>query len=320
MNKIVITGGCGFIGSHVSDFLFKKFINSQFVILDSITYAANKKFLNKISKSKRVKIVVGNINNYKLLLKVTKNANLVIHMAAESHVDRSFYSIKKFISTNVQGTRSVMEACRVNKVKKIIHVSTDEVYGEIRNGKFKESDKLNPTNPYSSTKAAAEMIVNGYKKSFKQDINIVRANNIFGTRQYPEKIIAVCCYNILNNKKILIHGFGRQKRTFLYVEDFAKAIYTIIRKWKSFEIYNIGSNYEYKIIDVVKLITKKFNKKFNDCITFAEDRPFNDFRYSINIKKIKKLGWKPSSRIEDKINNIIAWYKKNSNLFTKTSK
>jgi dTDP-glucose 4,6-dehydratase len=320
MNKIVITGGCGFIGSHVVEFLFKKFKNAEFVIVDIISYAANIKFLKRISKSKRVKIVVGDINNQKLLIKITKDSDLLINLAAESHVDRSFYSIKKFIYTNVQGTRSVMEACRINEVKKIIHVSTDEVYGEIYRGKFRENDRLNPTNPYASTKAAAEMIVNGYKKSFKQDIIIVRSNNIFGTRQYPEKIIAACCYNILKKKKILIHGHGKQKRTFLYVKDFANAIYTIIAKWKSFEIYNIGSDYEYKIIDIVKLIAKKFNKKFDDIADFVEDRPFNDFRYSISLNKIKNLGWKPTVRVEDKISKIINWYKNNKQLYYKLNK
>jgi len=315
MNKILITGGCGFIGSHLTEFLFKKFSKSQFIILDKLTYAANKKYLNKVNKNKRIKIVVGDINNYNLLVKLTFNADLVIHLAAESHVDRSFSSVKKFIDTNVQGTRSILEACRINRVKKIIHVSTDEVYGEIYKGSFKENSPLNPTNPYASTKAAAEMIVCGYKKSFKLDINIVRSNNIFGTRQYPEKIIASCCYNILNNKRILIHGSGNQKRTFLYVDDFCKAVFLIINNWKSNQIYNIGSAFEYKIIDLINLIVKKFNKNFDKNTKFVKDRLFNDFRYSVNISKIKNLKWKPQVRVEDKIDEIIRWYKNNFRLF-----
>lgn len=315
MRKIVITGGCGFVGSHVTDFLFKKFKNTKFIILDKLTYAANKKYLSGITKNKRVKIIVGDINNYKLMLKVTRNADLMIHMAAESHVDKSFYSIKKFITTNVQGTRSVMEACRINKIKKIIHVSTDEVYGEVHKGNFKESDKLNPTNPYAASKAAAEMIVNSYKKTFKLDITIVRANNIFGIRQYPEKIIAACCFNILNKSKIKIHGLGQQKRTFLHSKDFANAIYLIIRKWRASEIYNIGSNFEYKIIDLVKLILKKSHKEFDQSVVFVQDRLFNDFRYSVNIDKIKKLGWRPSIKVENNIDEIIKWYKDNYKIF-----
>jgi UDP-glucose 4,6-dehydratase len=315
MNKIIITGGCGFIGSHLTDFLFKKFNNSQFIILDKLTYASNKKYLNNISNEKRVKIVVGDINNFNLLLKLTFKADLLIHLAAESHVDRSFSSVKKFINTNVQGTRNVLDVCRINKVKRIIHVSTDEVYGEIYKGSFKENSPLHPTNPYASSKAAAEMIVRGYQKSFKMDINIVRSNNIFGTRQYPEKIIPSCCYNILNNKKILIHGSGNQKRTFLYVDDFSEAIFSIINNWRSNETYNIGSNSEYKIIDIVHLILKKFNKDFDQNTRFVKDRLFNDFRYSVNINKIKRLKWKPKIRVEDKIDDIILWYKNNIKLF-----
>ena len=317
MNKIVITGGCGFIGSHLTEFFFKKYRKCNFVILDKLTYAANKNYLNNINNEARIKIIVGDINNYNLLLKSTVKADLLIHLAAESHVDRSFNSIKKFVDTNVQGTRNVLDACRENKIKKIIHVSTDEVYGEIYDGSFKENSPLNPTNPYSSTKAAAEMIVSGYVKSFKLDVNIVRSNNIFGTRQYPEKIIASCCYNILNNKKILIHGSGKQKRTFLYIDDFCKAIYSIVINWKSNQVYNIGSSFEYKIIDLVNLIVKKFNKNFKKNTKFVKDRLFNDFRYSVNINKIKNLKWKPQVKVEDKIDNIIEWYKNNFKLFKK---
>jgi len=315
MDKIIITGGCGFIGSHLTEFLLKKFSNSHFIVLDKLTYAANKKYLNNVHKSKRIKIVIGDINNFNLLLKLTYKADLLIHLAAESHVDRSFNSVKRFIITNVQGTRNILDACLINKVKKIIHVSTDEVYGEIFKGSFRENSPLNPTNPYASTKAAAEMIVSGYQKSFKLDINVVRSNNIFGTRQYPEKIIPSCCYNILKNKKIFIHGSGNQKRTFLYIDDFSKAIFSLINNWKSNQIYNIGSSFEYKIIDLINLIVKKFNKDFNRNTKFVKDRLFNDFRYSVNISKIKNLKWKPQVRVEDKIDDIIRWYKNNFRLF-----
>ena len=176
MDKIVITGGCGFIGSHLTDFLFKKFRQSQFIIIDKLTYAANKKYLKKINNDKRVKIVVGDINNSNLLLKLTFKTDLLIHLAAESHVDRSFTSIKKFISTNVQGTRNVLDACRINKVKRIIHVSTDEVYGEQRADQeaMDEEQVLEPTNPYAATKAGAEFLVKSYQRSFGMPCLITR--------------------------------------------------------------------------------------------------------------------------------------------------
>ena len=315
MNKIFITGGAGFIGSHVCEVIFKKFRKSKILIYDKITYASSIYNLKKIIRSKRVKFIKADINDEKTLLKHSKNSDLLIHLAAESHVGRSFSSTKKFINTNVQGTRSILDACRVNKIKKIIHVSTDEIYGEIYKGSFSESDPFNPSNPYSSSKAAAEMIVNGYKHSFQMDINIVRANNIFGTRQHPEKLIARACVCLINNKKIPIHGSGKQKRTFLYVLDFANALVKIIKYGKKNETYNIGSNFEYRNIDVIKLIAKELNKNYLKVINYIPDRPFNDFRYSIKINKIKKLHWAPKTRIENKITEIVNWYKKHYNKF-----
>ena len=200
MHKIVITGGCGFIGSHLCEYIFKIFKKSQIVIIDKITYAANKKNISKIIKSKRVKLIKDDICNFKNLIKYIKNANLVIHVAAESHVDNSYNLNDNFIMTNVLGTKNVIEACKINKVKKIIHVSTDEIYGEIYKSSFKENSKFNPSNPYSSSKAAAEMIINGYIHSYNLPIIIIRSNNIFGIRQHPEKLIAGCCWTFIKKK------------------------------------------------------------------------------------------------------------------------
>ena len=315
MNKILITGGCGFIGSHVVEFFFSKYKNSKIIVYDKITYAGNASYLNKIIKSNRLKIIKKDINDFNSLLKYTKKVDLLIHMAAESHVDNSFESAKKFIDTNVQGTRSVLDACRVNKIKKIIHVSTDEIYGEIYKGSFSENSNFNPSNPYSSSKAAAEMIIKGYQHSFKLNISIVRANNIFGERQHPEKLIGACCCAILKKEFINLHGNGLQKRTFLYVKDFAEALYRITKLKNKNEIFNIGTNFEYKNIDVVKLIVKKFNKEFKNVVKFVQDRPFNDHRYSINIDKIKKLNWHPKHKLEDRMDEIINWYKVNFKFF-----
>ena len=315
MNKIFITGGCGFVGSHLVEYLFNKYKKSEIVVYDKITYAANLENLKKIRKNKRLKIIVADILNYKKLYKYTKNVDLLIHAAAESHVDRSFALNKNFIQTNVMGTRNVMEASKINKIKKIIHVSTDEVYGEIHKGKFNENSTLNPSNPYSSSKAAAEMVINGYIHSYKLPVIIIRGNNIFGTRQHYEKLIPTCCTNIILGKKISIHGSGLQKRSFIYVDDFCEGINRIIKKGKSFNIYNIGTNFEYKNIEVVKLILNKFGAKFESNIKYVKDRPFNDFRYSINIDKIRKLSWKPKYKLEHKINLVIDWYKKNYKQF-----
>lgn len=316
MNKILITGGCGFIGSHLSEYIFKKFKKSQIIVYDKITYAANTKYIDKIKNSNRVKIFKADINNLKKLVLASRKVDLLIHVAAESHVDKSFKLSKKFIMTNVLGTANVLEACRLNRIKKIIHVSTDEVYGEIFKGSFTENDKFNPSNPYSSSKAAAEMIVNGYKHSYKLPVIIIRANNIYGPRQYPEKLISGCCLSLIKKRKFYLHGNGEQKRTFLYVKDFCDAMYKIITNKKKLKsIYNIGSYDELKNIDVVRLICKFLKKDFKKNIIFTKDRPFNDFRYSVNFSRLRSLSWKPKSRFKEKIPELIKWYKKNKNYF-----
>ncbi len=317
MKKIVITGGCGFIGSHIVEFFYKKFKKAKIVVVDKITYAANIDNLKSIKKDKRVKIFRKNILNFKVLKKITKGTELLIHAAAESHVDNSFRLNDDFVMTNVLGTKNVMQACKENNIKKIIHISTDEIYGEIFRGSFDENNRFNPSNPYSSSKAAAEMIVNGYIHSYKLPVITVRANNIFGTRQHPEKLISGCCWSFIKNRKFTIHGKGLQKRTFLFVEDLCSALEILVRKGKLYQAYNIGSPFEYKNIDIVKIVAKENQKNFKKNTKFVKDRPFNDFRYSINYKKIAKLGWRPKVKVEDRISEINDWYKENIKRFNK---
>ncbi len=317
MHKIFITGGCGFIGSHLTEYIYRKYKKSQIFVYDKITYAASVKNLDKIRKDRRVKIIKKDLNNYKSLEKFTKNTDILIHAAAESHVDNSFNLTNEFITTNVLGTKNVLDACKANNIKKIIHISTDEIYGEIHKSSFNEQSNFNPSNPYSSSKAAAEMIINGYIHSYKLPVIIIRANNIFGTRQHPEKLLPGSCWSLLKKKHFTLHGNGMQKRSFLYVEDFCKAIYLILQKGKLNEIYNIGSKFEYKNIDVFKIAAKENKLNFRKYVKYVKDRPFNDYRYSLNFNKIKKIGWKPTTKIEDKIFEINSWYKKNINRFKK---
>mgnify|MGYP001443175897 CR=1 FL=1 len=317
MHKIFITGGCGFIGSHLTEYFFKKYKNSKIYVYDKITYAASVKNLKDILKSKRLKIIKKDLINYKALKYYSKNTDLFIHAAAESHVDNSFNLTNEFIKTNVIGTKNVLDACKTNNIKKLIHISTDEVYGEIYKSSFSENSKFNPSNPYSSSKAAAEMIINGYIHSYKLPVIIIRANNIFGTRQHPEKLLPGSCWSLIKKKKFTIHGNGTQKRSFLYVKDLCEGVYTVVSKGKNYNIYNIGSKFEYKNIDVFKLVANENNLKFNNYINYVKDRPFNDYRYSLNFKKIMKLGWKPKTKIEDKISEINNWYKKNISRFKK---
>ena len=202
IKKIFITGGSGFIGSHLSEYFFNKYKSAKIVIYDNLTYAARRSYIKKILNDKRVNLIKKNICNFNDLLYFSKNSDILIHSAAESHVDNSFKLSNKFIQTNILGTKNVLEACYLNKIKNIIHISTDEVYGEIKHGNFNENNALNPSNPYSSSKAAAEMLVKGYIHSYKLPIKILRPNNIYGIRQHPEKLISGFCWCIFKKKKI----------------------------------------------------------------------------------------------------------------------
>ncbi len=317
MKKIFITGAAGFIGSHLAEKLFAKYKKSKFVFYDKITYAANKVYIKNIIKKKNVQFVKADLLNFKYLEKYLNNVDLAINVAAESHVDNSFGNSLIFSRTNTLGTHFFLEACRKKQVKKIIHVSTDEVYGENLNKAFKENQTLNPTNPYSASKAGADMMVNAYKKSYNLKIVTVRANNIYGTRQYPEKLISKSIYNFLNKKKMTIHGRGNNYRFYLSVHDFCDGMIKIIEKVNHSGIYNIASNKSYKVLDVVKMIAKYLNKNFKNNIKFINDRPFNDKIYKINCDKIKKLNWKQKRNLTEDLPLICDWYVKNKNLFKK---
>ena len=316
MNKIFITGGAGFIGSHICEKIFSDYKNAQVIILDKLTYAGNLFFLKNIINSKRVKFIKSDIVNYKKYEKFLNNVDLVINVAAESHVDRSFQNSLLFTKTNTLGAHILIQKCIERNVKKIIHISTDEVYGEITKGSADESSTLNPTNPYSASKAAAEIIINSYRFYEKNKIITVRGNNIYGIRQYPEKLIPTCICNLLMNKKIMISGDGSHLRCFLSVHDFADAISLLVKE-KTSGIFNIGNEREYKNLEIAKIVCALLGEDPNKKIEFTKDRPFNDKRYSIKTNKIKKLGWRPKRSLIGDLPDIIKWYKENLNLFYK---
>ena len=313
--KIFITGGAGFIGSHICEELYKKIPNSKLVILDKITYAANLKFISHLIKDKkRVKFIKADIIDNTKYKKKIKNFDIAINVAAESHVDRSFKNSILFTKTNTLGAHIFFQTCLEKKVKKIVHVSTDEVYGEKLLGSFDEKSHLNPTNPYSASKAAAEIIINSYNYHFKSNILIVRGNNIYGKRQFPEKLIPSCITKLIKNKPIEIHGSGNHIRCYLSAIDFANAIYLLLKKKKT-GIFNIGNNKYFKNIEIAKIICKKFKKDKIQFIHFVKARPFNDRRYSVNINKMKKIGWRPRNSLINDLDEIIKWYHDNINLF-----
>ncbi len=313
--KIFITGGAGFIGSHICEELYKKIPSSKLVILDKITYAANLKFISHLIKDKkRIEFIKADILDFTKYKKKIKNFDIAINVAAESHVDRSFKNSILFTKTNTLGAHIFFQTCLEKKVKKIVHVSTDEVYGEKLLGSFDEKSRLNPTNPYSASKAAAEIIINSYNYHFKSNILVVRGNNIYGKRQFPEKLIPSCITKLIKNKPIEIHGSGNHVRCYLSAVDFANAIYLLLKK-KRTGIFNIGNNKYFKNIEIAKIICKKFKKDEKKFIHFVKDRPFNDRRYSVNINKIKKIGWRPRNSLINDLDEIIKWYQDNINLF-----
>ncbi len=312
--KIFITGGAGFIGSHVCEVFFNHFKDCNFVILDKLTYAGNKIFLKSILSSQRVKFIKGDICNAQSYSKFLSNSDLAINIAAESHVDNSFISPINFTLTNTLGAHTFFLECIKKNVKKILHVSSDEVYGEKISGTCKETQLVNPTNPYSASKAAAEVLINSYKYTYKRDIIIVRANNIYGIRQFPEKLISTSILSLIKNKKIPLHGNGKNIRYYLSATDFANALIKIVTK-KNKGIFNVGSNFYERNINIAKLICKFFNKDPNKHIQFTKDRLYNDKRYSVSSKKVRRLGWKPQKKLTEDLPQIIDWYKKNYRVF-----
>ena len=316
MRKIFITGGAGFIGSHICEEMFNTFKKSKIIIFDKLTYAGNKFYLKSILSSSRVNFVKGDINNYASYSKILKNVDLAINVAAESHVDNSFTNPISFSVTNTVGAHTFLLNCINNKVKKIVHISSDEVYGEKLSGSCNESQKIQPTNPYSASKAAAEVIINSHKYAYKKEIITVRGNNVYGVRQYPEKLIPRCIISLLRNQKIPLHGNGKNIRHYLSAKDFAKSISFLIKK-KNSGIFNVGSDDSFSNIFVAKTICKLLNKDPSKFIKFVKDRPYNDRRYSISANKIRKLGWKPKNSLSDDLPSIIDWYKNNIKLFKK---
>jgi len=311
MKKIVITGGAGFIGSHLVNFFYNKYKKSNIYVIDKLTYAGNLQNIKLPLKNKRINFIKLDICNSKMMLESLSNTDILINAAAESHVDNSFGNSKIFSKTNIIGTHTLLEACRFNNVKKIIHISTDEVYGETKKGKSNEESNLYPTNPYSASKAAAEMIIKSYISSYNLPIIVLRPNNIYGIRQYPEKLIPKTIFLLSNLKKVPLHGNGKNIRHYLSIYDFLLALDIILKKGKLYETYNIGSDTFFTNLEIVNLICNHMKLNVNEYINFVDDRPYNDSRYAINSNKIKKLGWKNYYSLLSDFSKLINWYKKN---------
>ena len=331
MKKFVVTGGSGFIGSNLVKFLLNK---NYFVInIDKLSYSANPYNLKKISKNKNYKFFNLDINNKKIynILKKYKPDG-IFNLAAETHVDRSIDSPKIFIDSNIYGVYNILEATQKylkNHKKKFrfIHISTDEVYGDIKMGKrSNENFSYNPSSPYSASKASADHLLKSFVKTYKLPAIISNCCNNYGPNQFPEKLIPKLIYNILIGKPLPIYARGKNSREWIHVSDHCKALLKIFNNGKIGESYNVGTNENLINIDIAKLLLKlaklkslKINKKVK--IKFVKDRPGHDFRYALDSKKIfKKLGWKPVISLNDGLSQTFDWYMNNRTFFKSVSK
>jgi len=310
--KVLVTGGLGFIGSNLCRYMFTNHPDYEIVNIDKIGYGANPANLEDLEEEKRYSFIKGDICDSKLLDKTVKKADAIINSAAETHVDRSIANPNMFIQNNTIGTFTVLESIRENnKRARFVQVSTDEVYGDIREGSFTEKDATKPSNPYSASKASADMFVQAYCRTYNLDTSITRCTNNFGPYQFPEKLIPKTIIRAQKNLQIPIYGTGKNVRDWLYVQDHCQAIDLVLAKGKAGEIYNISSGNELPNTEIVKKILTLLGKK-EDLVTHVEDRPGHDVRYSLDSSKLRStLGWKPKFTFIKALETTVNWYKDN---------
>jgi len=307
--NILVTGGCGFIGSHFVRHLLKSRTDYNVFNLDNLSYAGDLARLKDIEQDKRYHFIKADLRKIEDIEKIfSYEIDTVVHLAAESHVDNSIRDPFIFEEVNVRGTLNLLASSRKHKVKKFVHISTDEVYGEIEKGKFTEASRLAPNSPYSASKAAGDFFVRAYIRTFNFPAIIIRPSNNYGPWQYPEKFIPVAISSVLADKKIPVYAQGLNCREWLYVADCAKGIALIMDRGKIGEIYNLGSNQEMRNIDLAKEILKILNKP-DDFIDFVTDRPGHDFRYCLDSSKIETLGFRTQIDFKTGIKNTVQWYK-----------
>lgn len=275
--------------------------------LDKLTYAGNPDNLRDLEDRTGYGFVRGDICDASLVNNVMKNVDTVVHFAAESHVDRSISDGGAFVTTNVLGTHTLLKSALEHKIRRFIHVSTDEVYGSIMEGSFKETDNLDPSSPYSASKAGSDLIALAYQKTYGLPVIVTRCTNNYGPYQFPEKLIPLFTTNLLDGKRVPVYGSGKNVRDWLYVLDHCSAIDFILRNGTDGEVYNIGGGEEKTNLEITGLILKMLGKD-ESMIEYVRDRPGHDFRYSLDISKLKRLGWSPSFRFEDALQATVQWY------------
>ena len=325
MQKIIVTGGLGFIGSNLIRMLLNK--NYYVINIDKVSYASNFYNLREISRSQNYKFIKTDITNKKSIKKILNffKPICLFNLAAETHVDRSIEGPQNFIQSNILGTFNLLECFRefykLNKNSKFIHISTDEVFGDILKGRSKESDPYLPSSPYAASKASSDHLVYSYTRTYKIPAIITNCSNNYGPRQHPEKLIPKLIYNAITNKPLTIYGKGKNSREWIYVNDHCDALIKIFEKGKIGNFYNIGSNFNINNLKVTKMLLRCLKKKIKIGkkvkIKFVKDRPGHDLRYAINSKKImKELGWKPKTTFIKGLEKTIDWYLENKSYYS----
>lgn len=310
--RLLVTGGAGFIGSNYIRMLVNgelKGIN-KIIVLDKLTYSGNKQNLIDLDSSS-YEFIQGDICDTDLVSKLSKQVDVIVNFAAESHVDRSIDSSKEFVQTNVFGTHTLLESARKNNLSTFLQVSTDEVYGSISEGSWDEDFPLQPNSPYAASKASADLISQAYHRTYGMDVRITRCSNNYGPYQYPEKVIPLFITNLIEGKKVPLYGQGLNIRDWLHVTDHCRGIHLVLTKGKSGDVFNIGGGRELSNIELTRIILQAIGAS-EESIERVADRLGHDFRYSLSIEKItKQLGYKPVVDFESGISQTIKWYKSN---------
>jgi dTDP-glucose 4,6-dehydratase len=319
MKKLLVTGGAGFIGANFIRYFLDHTDSFDVYNLDKLTYAGDTDRLKGLESEKRYSFIKGDICDRDAVKDVfSRGVDAVVHFAAESHVDRSIEDADPFEATNVRGTLNLLEAARHYGAERFIHISTDEVYGELgETGQFTETTPLNPNSPYSASKASGDLFALAYRHTHGLPVVIVRPSNNYGPWQYPEKLIPVAINMALDDRPVPVYAQGLNVREWLHVEDCSQGIVAVLERGREGEVYNIGSGEERKNIEVVRKILAALGKP-DDLIEFVKDRPGHDFRYSLDVSKIKdELGWKPENAFDEGIERTVRWYVDNQGWWRK---
>jgi dTDP-glucose 4,6-dehydratase len=310
MKKIVVTGGAGFIGSNFVRMLLRRRNAAKVIVLDKLTYAGNLANLKDLEKDRRFKFIKGDICNAKLLDQILPGTDIIYNFAAETHVDRSILEAGSFVRTDVVGTYTLLQKTLEYKVPRFLQVSTDEVYGSVLKGSFKETDPIKPNSPYSASKAGADMLVRAFNKTYGLPALITRSSNNYGPNQHPEKFVPLFTTNAIEGMPLPLYGDGKNVRDWIYVEDNCRAIDLVGRKGKVGEVYNIGAGDEKTNIEIARKIVKLTGAD-PSLLTLVSDRPGHDRRYSVATRKIKALGWSKKTTYSEGMKKTVRWYQQN---------